>query len=146
MGYTIKQVGERLQLSAYTLRYYEKEGLLPVVARDENGNRAFTDADIEWILLIRCLRDTGMSVGEIKRYVALCRQGDQTIDVRREIMERHKRAVEQKIEQMKNYLRKIDKKLGYYDAFIAGKGTDCCNPLGRSPAHRPAMDGGVPVR
>lgn len=133
MGYTIKQVGQRLELSAHTLRYYEKEGLLPVVSRDENGNRVFNDNDIEWLLLIRCLRDTGMAVGEIKRYVALCMQGDQTIDVRRQMIEQHKLAVEQKIEQMKNYLVKINKKLGHYDDFIAGKGTDCCNPLNKRP-------------
>ncbi|MDF2569750.1 MAG: putative HTH-type transcriptional regulator [Sporomusa sp.] len=128
MGYTIKQVAERLDLSAYTLRYYEKEGLLPVIARDENGNRTFNDNDIEWIVLIRCLRDTGMSVGEIKRYVALCMQGDSTTEVRRQIITRHKQTVEQKIEQMKEYLVKINKKLGHYDDCIAGKKSDCCNP------------------
>lgn len=128
MGYTIKQVGEILDLSAYTLRYYEKEGLMPVVGRDDNGNRIFNDYDIEWVVLIRCLRDTGMSVREIKRYVGLCQEGDSTIEVRRQMIAQHKRTVEQKIEQMKNYLVKLNKKLGYYDDYVAGKGTDCCNP------------------
>ena len=67
MGFTIKQVAEKLDLTAYTLRYYEKEGLLPFVERDSNGNRIFNDHDIEWIMLICCLRATGMSVGEIKQ-------------------------------------------------------------------------------
>ncbi|MEG6584247.1 MerR family transcriptional regulator [Dendrosporobacter sp. 1207_IL3150] len=62
MTYTIKQVSQKLDLTAYTLRYYEREGLLPFVGRDNNGNRIFNDHDIEWLILIRCLRDTGMSV------------------------------------------------------------------------------------
>lgn len=132
MGYTIKQVVDRLDLSAYTIRYYEKEGLLPAVSRDENGNRVFNDNDIEWIMLIRCLRDTGMSVSEIKRYVELCMEGDNTVEIRRQMIEQHKQTVEQKIEQMKIYLKKINKKLSCYDNFLAGKGMDCCNPLNRA--------------
>lgn len=129
MGYTIKQVAERLDLTAYTLRYYEKEGLLPFVERDERGNRIFNDNNIEWVMLICCLRDTGMSVGEIKRYVALCMEGDKTIGVRRQIILQHKLEVEQKIERMKHYLAKINKKLAYYDELVQGKGIDCCNPI-----------------
>lgn len=129
MGYTIKQVADKLELSAYTIRYYEREGLLPFVSRNKNGNRVFNDNDIEWIKLIRCLRNTGMPIGEIKRYVELCMQGDNTVEVRRQIIERHKQAVEQKIEQMKDYLKNINKKLSCYDDFLAGKGMDCCNPM-----------------
>ena len=102
MGYTIKQVAEKLDLTAYTLRYYEKEGLLPFVDRNEHGNRVFGDNDVEWVMLICCLRDTGMSIAEIRRYVELCMEGDDTVECRRQIMLDHKRVVEQKIEQMKN--------------------------------------------
>jgi DNA-binding transcriptional MerR regulator len=128
MGYTIKQVADKLDLTAYTLRYYEKEGLLPFVERDAKGNRVFNDHDIEWIMLICCLRDTGMPVGKIKRYVELCVEGDQTIASRRQIIVQHKCAVEQKITQMNDCLAKINKKLGYYDEFVSGRRTDCCNP------------------
>ncbi len=131
MGFTIKQVAEKLDLTAYTLRYYEKEGLLPFVDRDNNGNRIFNDHDIEWLMLICCLRATGMSVGEIKRYVALCMEGDTTIESRREIILQHKYAVEQKIAQMNDCLTKINKKLGLYDEFVSGQGIDCCNPKNR---------------
>jgi DNA-binding transcriptional MerR regulator len=79
-------------------------------------------------MLIRCLRDTGMSIAEIKRYVDLCMEGNKTITVRRQIILQHKHAVEQKIDQMNAYLVKINKKLGYYDDFVMGKETDCCNP------------------
>lgn len=128
MGYTIKQVAEQFALSAHTLRYYEKEGLLPLVTRDENGNRLFCEADLEWLVLIRCLRDTGMSVGEIKAYVALCQQGDTTIFQRREIIAQHKRDVEEKINRMQEYLTRIDRKLQGYDAFIADESSCVCQP------------------
>lgn len=128
MGYTIKQVAEKLDLTAYTLRYYEKEGLLPFVDRNEHGNRVFGDNDVEWVMLICCLRDTGMSIAEIRRYVELCMEGDDTVECRRQIMLDHKRVVEQKIEQMKKYLAKINKKLRVYDELVAGERTDACNP------------------
>ena len=128
MNYTIKQVAEHFSISAHTLRYYEKEGLLPLVTRDENGNRLFGEADLEWLVLIRCLRDTGMSVGEIKAYVALCQQGDATIFQRREIIAQHKRDVEKKICRMQEYLARIDRKLQGYDAFIAGESSCVCQP------------------
>ena len=128
MNYTIKQVAEQFAISAHTLRYYEKEGLLPLVMRDENGNRLFGEADLEWLVLIRCLRDTGMSVGEIKAYVALCQQGNATIFQRREIIAQHKRDVEKKICRMQEYLTRIDRKLQGYDAFIAGESSCVCQP------------------
>jgi len=128
MGYSIKQVAEKVDLTAYTLRYYEKEGLLPSVERDEHGNRVFDDSDIEWITLICCLRDTGMPVAEIKRYVGLCMEGNKTINIRRQIILEHKYKVEKKIEEMKKYLVKIDKKLKYYDDFVVNRGADVCNP------------------
>nr|WP_320146615.1 MerR family transcriptional regulator [uncultured Anaeromusa sp.] len=128
MGYTIKQVATRFAISTHTLRYYEKEGILPLVGRDENGNRQFSEADLEWLVLIRCLRDTGMSVGEIKAYVALCQQGDATIFQRREIIAQHKRDVEGKITRMQEYLTRIDRKLQGYDAFIAGESSCVCQP------------------
>lgn len=128
MGYTIKQVADKLNLTAYTLRYYEKEGLLPLAERDSKGHRVFNDHDIEWIMLICCLRATEMSVSEIKRYVELCMEGDQTIESRRQIIVKHKCAVEGKIAKMNDCLAKINKKLGYYDKFVSGQGMNCCNP------------------
>jgi DNA-binding transcriptional MerR regulator len=126
MGYTIKQVAEKIDLTPYTLRYYEKEGLLPFVGRNEQGNRVFEDRDIEWILLICCLRDTGMSVAEIRRYVDLCMAGRETIEVRKKIILEHKESVEKKIEQMQEYLAKINDKLKCYDEIA---GIDICNPI-----------------
>lgn len=140
MGYTIKQIAEKIDLTAYTLRYYEKEGLLPFVRRNEQGNRVFEDTDIEWIQLICCLRDTGMSVAEIRRYVELCREGSKTIEVRRRIILEHKEAVEQKIKQMQASLTKINNKLKYYDECAVRDGIDVCNPMYTSEKNSEAGD------
>ncbi len=132
MGYMIKEVAAKLNLTAYTLRYYEKAGLLPFVKRDDNGNRVFEDNDLEWVMLICCLRDTGMSVGTIKCYVDLCLEGDSTMETRRQMIVRHKLAVEQRIEQMNGCLARINKKLGCYEKSAEGDGSDVCNPARKS--------------
>lgn len=132
MGYMIKEVAAKLNLTAYTLRYYEKTGLLPFVKRDDSGNRVFEDNDLEWVMLIRCLRDTGMSVGAIKCYVDLCLEGDSTMETRRQMIVRHKLAVEQRIEQMNGCLARINKKLGCYEKSAVGDGSDVCNPARKS--------------
>ncbi|OCL27754.1 MerR family transcriptional regulator [Orenia metallireducens] len=128
MGYTIRQVAEMVDLTTYTLRYYEKEGLLPFIERNEHGNRVFKDSDIEWIQLVCCLRDTGMSISEIKDYVNLCIEGDKTTELRRQIILDHKLKVEQKIEKMKQSLVKINKKLKCYNDLTISEETDVCNP------------------
>lgn len=128
MEYTIKQVAERVDLTEYTLRYYEKEGLLPSIERDEHGIRQFKENDIEWIRLICCLRDTGMSISKIKDYVDLSIEGDSTIELRRQIILNQKMVTEQKIEEMNKNLDMINKKLKHYNEFVAGKHSDSCNP------------------
>jgi len=77
--WTIKDVAERVGISAHTIRYYEQEGLLPSLKRDQHGNRIFEERDIEWLELVICLRETGMPIAEIRRYVDLGMEGDQTI-------------------------------------------------------------------
>ena len=69
MKYTIKEVSEIIGISAYTLRYYDKEGLLPNVERDKNGIRLFNEKNLQWIYLIQCLRKTNMPLKDIKHYI-----------------------------------------------------------------------------
>ncbi|MDR3552638.1 MAG: MerR family transcriptional regulator [Clostridia bacterium] len=128
MGYSIKIMSQRVGLTEYTLRYYEKEGLLPYIERDKNGNRIFSDQDFDWISLICCLRDTGMPISDIKRYVALCRVGDATINARKQILIEHKCTIEQNIKQLKKFSVKINQKIAFYDDLEKCGGTDDCNP------------------
>lgn len=72
MSYSTKEITEKLNLSMHTLRYYEKEELLPPITRDKNGVREYSDLNLEQLILIRCMRTTGMSISYIRDYMNLC--------------------------------------------------------------------------
>jgi len=116
MSYTAGEVAAKLGLTKDGLRYYEKEGLLPPIARDESGHRAYSESDIEWIFLIRCLRDTDMPILNIKQYVSLLMEGGgKSISERREILKEHEAILIEKIRISQNLLQLIEKKLEFYD-------------------------------
>ncbi|MEI4526393.1 MerR family transcriptional regulator [Priestia megaterium] len=119
MSYSMKEMNEKTGLSAPTLRYYEKEGILPFVERDENGKRLYNDMNIEWIRFILALRSTGMPLAEIKRYVELYKQGESTIKERKNMMLQHKEAVEEEMSKTFKYLEQINYKLALYDSLEA---------------------------
>ena len=116
MGYSIAEVAERTHLTAHTLRYYEKEGLLPFIDRSDSGNRDFKDKDLEWLELICCLKNTGMPIKQIKQYIGLCLKGDDTLDIRREIFTKHREEVINQIAELHKNLDKINCKINYYDS------------------------------
>ena len=87
MTYTTAKAAEKIGISAHTLRFYDKEGLLPNVGRDEHGNRRFTDNDLQWLSLLQCLKNTGMSLKDIKRFAECTTIGDDTIDERLSLLE-----------------------------------------------------------
>ena len=95
MEYTIRQVSELTGLSASTLRFYEKEQLFPPVERNEAGVRVYREQDLERISLITCLKNTDMPIRDIKEFMALCAEGDGTLQNRRQMLREHKQAVEQ---------------------------------------------------
>lgn len=114
MSYSIGQVSKKTGITTYTIRYYEKEGVLPYVKRNEKGIREFSDDDIFWIDLISCLRETGMSIKDIKHIVDLSLEGEHTVDQRKIILQDHKKKILTKIEELQDITCKIDKKLKYY--------------------------------
>ncbi len=115
MGYTIKEAAERFHITPYTLRYYEKEGLLPSVYREGNGHRLYNDTDLEWIQIVCCMRSTGMSIEYIKKYIDLCLLGDNTIPERRKIIQCQKEILEEHINEYKKLLSIVNRKLKRYD-------------------------------
>lgn len=121
MEYTISKVAERVGISTYTLRYYEKEGLLPEVKRNEKGIRIYDESDIVWIDLVKCLKETGMPIADIHTIVKLSLKGDQTIPTRKEILKKHKTQVQKQIEELNTYMKKIDYKIQWYE----GKESSC---------------------
>lgn len=116
MNYSIKEVSERFNIPSHTLRYYEKEGLLPSIHRDENGIRQYSDVDLEWLQLVCCMRSTGMSITYIKNYIELCHLGEDTIFERHKIILNQKAIIEKELKKYKDHLKVINKKLKHYDA------------------------------
>ena len=126
MTYSISQAAKQSGLSVYTLRYYEKEGLLPFVGRSESGKRAFCDHDLEMLSIINCLKSTGMQIKEIRTYIDWYQEGDTTLEKRLRLFEDQKKAVEQQVEQLKGHLKKINQKIKYYEyACKAGSAKAC---------------------
>ena len=112
--YSIQDVSGRTGLSPHTLRYYEKEGLLSPVNRTPGGFRQYTDEDLEALGLICCLKNTGMSLQEITRFVRLTRQGDETLRERVELLREHRESVIQRMNEMQKYLDKVTWKLNFF--------------------------------
>lgn len=115
MGYTIHQAAEKFDLTAHTIRYYDKEGLLPFVERSKAGNREFTDSDLDWLALICCLKNTGMQIKQIKQYIEWCMQGDETLEIRKRMFIDHRNEVLKQIDELKKNLKTIDYKIEFYD-------------------------------
>lgn len=131
MSYTIAQVSEITHLSPYTLRYYDKKGLLPFVARSPQGIRLFEERDIERIRLICCLKETGMKLQEIATFIGWCMEGDSTLEKRLQMFLEHKAAVQRQLEEIKRHLITIDHKIQYYQTAVEA-GTEAVHP---SPRH-----------
>ena len=98
--YTIGQVAEMFGLPISTLRYYDKEGLLPFVERSPGGMRMFQEKDFEWLRIIECLKKTGMSLKDIREYIELAMQGDATIAQRLEMFRKQKAVLEARMAEL----------------------------------------------
>ena len=96
--YTIKEVSQIMGLSAYTLRYYEKIGLLSFVKRDQNGVRQFSKSDLLTLNTIYRLKETGLSLAEIKHYLKLISEGIDSVGERKVLMEQHREKIKQQIQ------------------------------------------------
>lgn len=114
MEYTIKEAAERTHLTASTLRYYDKEGLLPQLKRSMTGIRKYTDQDISWIGLICCLKNSGMSIIKIKEFMLFCLQGETACEERKKILEIQKTNIIDQMEQLNFSLEVINYKLDHY--------------------------------
>ncbi|AZB41311.1 MerR family transcriptional regulator [Bacillus sp. FJAT-42376] len=115
MGLTIKEASEKTGMSTHTIRFYEKEGLLPFLKRDQAGYRIFTDHDLEWLDFISCLRVTDIPLSELKRIVELTEEGIHTIPERKNVLLEHKEKLIAKQEELDRAFKKIEVKMKYFD-------------------------------
>ena len=113
MIYTVGEAAKILSVAPSTLRYYDKEGLLPFVERSESGLRMFKESDIDWLKLISCLKATGMPIKGIRRFIECTREGDSTIEERLEILEAQRESVKKQINEIQQHLKMIDYKVWY---------------------------------
>lgn len=121
MSYTIGQVAEKLGISTYALRYYEKEGLLPDVKRNPNGIRIFEESDLHFLYVVFCLKNTGMSIEEIRTFIQWAKEGDASLEKRYQLFVERRDAVDRQMEQLKAYRQCIEDKCQYYkEALEAG--------------------------
>lgn len=118
MKYTISQVAEKMGVTVPTLRYYDKEGLLPFVEKKPNGTRVFKDEDFQWMSIITCMKNSGTPIKDIKRYMDLCEEGDSTLRDRLEIFFERKEAVQKQIDELNQVMETINHKIWYYETAI----------------------------
>lgn len=112
--YTIGQVSEMFELPVSTLRYYDKQGLFPGLAR-ESGIRRFSDAEIGALRVIECLKKSGLEIKDIRQFMNWCEEGPVTYPQRKELFEKQKEAVEAEIAHMNQVLDLLKFKCWYYE-------------------------------
>lgn len=118
MLYTVGEMARFLNVSASTLRYYDKEGLLPFVERSNSGIRMFSDKDYEWLKIIECLKKSGLSIKEIRSYIDMTKRGDDSLEERLQLFEERKKDVERQMRELQETLDLLKYKCWYYEMAI----------------------------
>jgi DNA-binding transcriptional MerR regulator len=140
--YTVKQVAEKMGISAHTLRFYDKEGLFPYVSRDENNVRLFSEQDLDWVSIVQCLRDTGMPLAEVKEFIQLCLLGDSTIPTRYQLIKNQVQKAQQDLTAMEKRINTLKIKVEYYNGLLEEQKEDDCNPMNHARTkEQPATTG-----
>lgn len=114
MKFSISEVAKKMNLSVSTIRYYDKEGLLPFIERTESGYRIFLESDVKMLEIIECLKHTGMSIKDIKAFSNWVKDGDYSLEQRYEMFLERKKVVEAQIQELQKSLDLINHKCWYY--------------------------------
>lgn len=117
--YTIKDAARIMGVPTSTIRYYDKEGLLPFVERLASGYRIFTEKDIATLRIIDCLKKTGMSIKEIRQFSSWLEQGDSSLQQRYDMFLERRRVVKQQMAELQKILDTVNYKCWYYETAIA---------------------------
>lgn len=127
--YTIKEVAEKMDISEHTLRFWAKSGFFPFVKRNQNNIRQFSDNDLEWVKIVKCLRSVGTENKAIKRYIDLCIVGDSTIEERYKIILATKEKALMQMDELKKQLAILEYKKNFYKNLIKNNLKDTWNPM-----------------
>jgi DNA-binding transcriptional MerR regulator len=118
---TIAEVSKKFGVTADTLRYYERIGILPPVSRTKGGIRDYDEDSCRWIELMKCLRSAGVQIEALTEYSALYRQGDATMERRKEILVEQRAQLEARMGEIQNSLDRLNYKIANYEALLHGK-------------------------
>lgn len=129
--YTIKEVAEKMDVSEHTLRFWAKSGFFPFVQRNENNIRQFSDNDLEWVRIVKCLRSVGTENKAIKRYIDLCIAGDSTIEERYGIILATKEKALLQKKELQRQLELLEFKEKFYENLIKNNLEDTWNPMNK---------------
>ena len=127
--YTIKEVAEKMDISEHTLRFWAKSGLFPFLTRNDNNVRMFSENDLNWVRIVKCLRSVGTQTKDVKRYVDLCIIGDSTIKERYQIILDTKAKALEQMDELKKQLELLDYKENFYKNLIKNHLEDVWNPM-----------------
>ena len=115
----IAEVSEKYEIPADTLRYYERVGLIPPVHRTESGIRDYTEEDCGWVEFIKCMRGAGLSIEVLIEYVDLVKQGDSTIEARKNLLVDQRERLREHMAAVQTTLDRLDYKIDNYEKLIA---------------------------
>ena len=121
MLYTMMLVCKETGMTYQALKFYCNEGLAPNVKRDKNNRRVFDERDVAWIGSLTCLKKCGMSIQEMKEYLAMCLQGEASIPQRKEMLAQKQAALRETIRELQDSVAYIDWKQNFYDEVLSGK-------------------------
>ena len=127
--YTVKDVAKIMNISAYTIRYYDNEGLIPFVSRTQSNVRMFSDYDLSWFKTVHCLRATDLSINDIKNYINLCLKGNKTIPQRAKIIFNQEKKLKERLKELQEQMKVLQRKKKYYNDLLKNKSDDIWNPF-----------------
>ena len=137
--YTIKEVADKMEISEHTLRFWAKSGFFPFIQRNENNIRLFSEDDLNWVKIVKCLRSIGTETKLVKRYIDLCIIGDSTIPERYEIIKTTKEKALQQMEELKVQLDLLNYKEAHYKNLIKNNLGDSWNPMNMTKSDEVAV-------
>lgn len=118
---TITEVSKKYNLSADTLRYYERVGLIPEVNRNKNGIRDYRSEDCRWVEFIKCMRSAGLPIEVLIEYVTLFQKGNETVEARKDLLIEQRKQLTEKMEDIRKTIERLDYKIERYEQSVVNK-------------------------
>nr|WP_057877995.1 MerR family transcriptional regulator [Levilactobacillus paucivorans] len=116
----IKEVSEKFDIPADTLRYWEREGAIPPVTRNAAGYRDYDEEDLDWISFAKCMREAGVSIEYLIEYLTLFKQGDVTLQARKDLLHEQLATIAQRLDEIQHTYDLIKEKADHYEAYVEG--------------------------